>query len=132
MMCQVNAAETGNGSAPSASQSGGGEEADYISLYGMRDNHTFKRYEASTVDDLIAQWRADLKSDFDPDISLCPIIVLRGKEQLRRVGEMVHPNYQLGIPKDEAAVEAFRSAALADPDISRLMAQRQTKERKAR
>jgi hypothetical protein len=93
--------------------------ADNVSLWGMRDDHTFKRYAASTVDELIAAWREDLKTD--SSIALCPVIVMSGQKELRRVGGMLHHHYKFGVPKDETAVAAFREAVLADPDISRLM-----------
>lgn len=94
---------------------------DRVSLWGVYDNHTFTRYEAKSVDELIDAWRQSLKED-DPAISLCPIIVLIGKKEVRRVGEMLHPDYRNGVPKDESAVQAFRETALADPDISRILA----------
>lgn len=95
-------------------------QPDNISMWGMHDNHTFKRYRAKSVDDLINQWRQDVASD--PDISLCPIVVMSGGKELRSVGEMLFPDYQRGGPKDENAVSAFREAAIADPAISRLIA----------
>ena len=94
--------------------------ADSVSLWGMYDNHTFKPYIATTVDGLIAAWRNDLRDD--NGIALCPIIVKSGSKELRRVGAMLHPDYDKGVPMNEVAVSAFREVVLADPDISRLMA----------
>lgn len=96
---------------------------DNISLWGMYDNHTFKEYAAQSVDDFIEQWRADLKTESGSDISLCPIVVNFGEKELRRVGRMLAPNYQKGVPHDEAAVQVFRETAIADPDISRILQQ---------
>lgn len=101
----------------------GADLPDRLGLWGMYDNHTTKRYWAATVDDLIEQWRADIAADPQSIISLCPISVLARKKELRRVGEMLHPDWKArpSVPKDEAAVERYRAAALADPDITRLM-----------
>jgi len=95
---------------------------DNISMWGMYDNHTFTRYYAKTPEELIDEWRKSLRED-DPAISLCPVVVKVGKKELRRVGEMLHPDYVKGVPRDEEAIRAFCAALYADPDISRLMSQ---------
>lgn len=86
-----------------------------VSMWGMYDNHTFTRYEAKTVDELINAWAQSLKDD-DPGISLCPVVVFIGKREVRRVGKMIHPRC------DVEAVKEFRETILADPDISRILA----------
>ena len=95
------------------------KEADRLSFWGMYDNHTFKRYSPKSVDDLISQWRRDLADD-EP-ISLCPVTVLSGETELRRVGEMLHPNYQAKVPRDEHAILKFKRDLMSDPDVRRLL-----------
>ena len=95
-------------------------KADRVSLWGMYDDHTFKKYKSSTVEELIGEWRKDLESG--DDIALCPIIVLSGKKELRRVGNMLHPSHgNTRGPRDEEEVLRFQEEVLADPDIARLM-----------
>lgn len=98
-------------------------EADNVGTYGMTDQHTFVRYSARSVDELIGLWIDSLWEHPDMGIALCPIQVKCGKSTLREVGPMLHYKYDRddGKPYDKAAVEVFRKAALADPDISRLM-----------
>ena len=94
---------------------------DSAPIYGMNDDHTFKKYDkAKNVDDLLSLWREDIAKGHD--ISLCPVRVYAGKKQIREVGKMLHPDYRTRQPKDETAVEAFRIALKCDPDIPRLMA----------
>ncbi len=93
--------------------------ATRIAMHAMHDSHCFVRYYASNVDELIGLWRRDLLHG-EP-LALCPIIVLSGDRELRRVGKMVHYGFR-GRGPDEEAINAFRAAILADPDISRIMA----------
>lgn len=95
------------------------QEADKISMWGMHDDHSFRRYKSKTVDELLRHWIADVESGVD--VSLCPIIVLSGKKELRRVGNMLFCDYKTQKPKDMDAVKKFRSAVLADTEITRLM-----------
>jgi hypothetical protein len=79
----------------------------------MYDCHAFHKFNPTSVDDLIEQWRA-LKHPKYGSTALCPAIVSCGKAERRRVGKMVHTDN----PDD---VEAYRQAILADPDIPRLL-----------
>jgi hypothetical protein len=85
----------------------------------MHDNHTFKEFRARSIDDLIEQWRKAMVDD--TGLALCPIIVLSGDKELRRVGRMLHPAYKTPSSNSWPDVDAFRAEVLADPDISRLM-----------
>jgi hypothetical protein len=105
---------------PVCPQCGHESKADRVSLWAMFDDHTFKRYSAKSVDDFIEKWRADLKNE---DSALCPVIVMAGAVEMRRIGKMVHPDWGKGAPRDESAVAEFREAVLADPDIARIMSQ---------
>jgi hypothetical protein len=95
-------------------------EADRVSLWYMTDDHTFRRPKAKSIDELIEGWRRDIKHD--SGLMLCPVIVLCSDKEVRRVGEAVHANYRTGEPDSETAVNAYRLALLADPDVERLMA----------
>lgn len=57
-------------------------------IFGMRDNHTFKRYLCDTVEEIVVAYARDVE-DREID-SLCPAIVsiLPGKDS--RIGEMIH------------------------------------------
>jgi hypothetical protein len=109
-----------------------GQLADRVSIYGMYDMHLFHPIEGATVAQVIANWRAhnrkprpamvgDRKVDDMGPSSLCPIIVLQGKTELRRVGPMVFQRGDDRAACDEVALEAWRTAALSDPDIQRLL-----------
>lgn len=111
-----------------------GDLADRVSIHGMYDMHLFHSIAGATVDEVIANWRAHnaieqpamvdgRKVDDMGESMLCPIIVLAGKQELRRVGQMIFPRGERGSC-DKVALEAWRSAALADPDIPRLLKSR--------
>ena len=103
-------------------------QADGISVWGMYDSHLFHRHKGSTVDEVIADWKAHnskpnmayVGNDKTPrDIGtteLCPAIVLCGKKELRRIGQMVF------WPPKEKDLAAWRKAMLDDPDVPRLLA----------
>lgn len=94
--------------------------ATRVSCWGMYDCHAFHKFHAETVDGVIAAWKDYCTNERDakyggPD-GLCPVIVLEGDKELRRVGPMVH-----GLD-DAKRLKEWRDACLADPDIPRLLA----------
>ena len=93
-----------------------------IAMHGMYDNHSFIKFSAENVDELLGKWRKTLRDS--GDCSLCPVIVIADDKEVRRVGKMLHPDYSRGgiVPKSEAEVEKFRWELLNDPDIPRIMA----------
>ncbi len=90
--------------------------ADRLSVYWMFDDHTFHKLPTGTIDEIIAAADKVLG-----DGMLCPIIILAGDKELRRVGHGAH-RYSCSSVVDEykSQVEAWRVAAYADPDIVRL------------
>jgi hypothetical protein len=111
-------------------------EANRVSIHGMYDCHLFHAVEGSTVAEVIGNWRLH-NQQFQPAIvggkevkdlgpsGLCQIIVLSGEKELRRVGPMVFSRGpRLAGQCDEKALQEWRDAALADPDIPRLLAER--------
>jgi hypothetical protein len=108
--------------------------ADRVSSHVMYDCHLFRALKGRTVDELIADWQRETNA---PDSNygrpmLCPLIVMQGKTELRRVGPMVHELYSWqamdgeAIRKQRDTLAKWREAALADPDISRILAARST------
>lgn len=95
-----------------------------VSCWAMYDCHAFTRLRGTTVDELIDHWkRLCDKPDEYGQPSLCPIIVMEDDKEIRRVGEMVFPHdgYR-SKAKIADDISRFRQEALADPDISRLLA----------
>lgn len=105
-----------------------------ISIVGMYDMHLSHRVKGATVDEVIENWKTHIASpipaivgereveDLGPS-SLCPATVLLGKKEVRRVGKMVHPDWNTRAPSSEQDVEQYRQALLVDPDIPRLLAE---------
>lgn len=99
-------------------------QANRVSCWAMYDCHAFQKLEGSSVDEVIDHW---LRLCDNPDEygkpSLCPIIVLTDDKELRRVGPMVFPDGGHRPTHQVAAdLQKFKQAALADPDISRILA----------
>lgn len=93
--------------------------ANRLGLHAMYGNHTFHKFtHVTSPDDLTHQWIA-MGGGRENDIVLCPVIVLNGKQELRRVGRMLFDANEV------EKVEAFKAALLADPDVVRLMAETQ-------
>ena len=110
------------------------DKADRVSIHGIYDMHLFHRYTGATVDEVIANWRQHISEPIpamvgDREIEdmgptdLCDAIVLSDKKELRRVGGMVFADSETRAPRDENAVERYRQALLADPDIPQLLAE---------
>lgn len=108
--------------------------ADSVSIHGMFDCHLFERFTGKSVDELIDNYLEFIKEDTMgtfagsdkvhnigvPD--LCPAIVMSGEKELRRVGPMVGArSYKCGGKLDKKALEEYRAALKADPDIPRLL-----------
>jgi hypothetical protein len=115
-----------------------------VSIHGMYEAHLFHDIEGRTVDEVIKNWLqhnakkqpaivgGDYCSDLGPSM-LCPAIVLDAKgKELRRVGSMVFPDdNNRRKPASSVALEAYRNALSADPDIPRLLATVAADSRKA-
>ncbi len=92
-------------------------EADNVSAWLMHDNHTFTRLTGPTVADVVAQ--ALMVHEQTKDGMLCPVTVMSGKVELRRVGKPVHLYNKNGEWQKDLA--EWLSAVISDPDISRLL-----------
>ncbi len=92
-------------------------EADNVSAWLMHDNHTFTRLRGPTVADVVAE--ALMVHEQTKDGMLCPVTVMSGKVELRRVGKSVHLYSKNGEWQKDLA--EWLSAVIADPDISRLL-----------
>ena len=85
----------------------------------MADCHVFAPLSGSTLDEIVEHaitFNAD--AEWGSYGSLCPVSVLRGKRELRRVGSMVHFR-QRGDRGDPLAIAAWIAACDKDPDIMR-------------
>lgn len=92
-------------------------EADSVSAWLMHDNHTFTRLTGKTVADLVAN--ALMVHEQSRDGMLCPVTVMNGKRELRRVGKSVHFYSKNGDWQKDLAAWLF--AVSDDPDITRLL-----------
>lgn len=91
--------------------------ADKVSTYAMYDCHLFRQLKGASIDEVIADWQQECAAP-DPRYGapyLCPVIVMDGENEIRRVGKMVFRDSEL---------PAYRAALLADADIVRLLADR--------
>ena len=105
--------------------------ADELSISGMFDCHLFCRFSGNTVDEIIDAWRDQISKPYPAIVggrevgdlgatALCPIIVLGNGEELRRVGPMVSLEWSTRQPQEDKLAK-WRAAALADPDITKLL-----------
>lgn len=97
-----------------------------ISPHLMYDCHLFRPCVGSTVDEIIADFVAEVRKPHERygKPMLCPIIVLEGKREIRHVGEMVFPRWhheKSFETVNESQLRKWRDAVLADPDIPRLV-----------
>ena len=98
--------------------------ANRVSAYVMYDCHLFRQLRGNSVDALIEEWRKEC-ADPDPKYGapyLCPVIVLDGERELRRVGRMVFREGPSTWPETDDAVRDWRRAVESDPEISRILA----------
>jgi len=86
--------------------------ANRVSCWGMYDAHLFHRFEGLTPEEIAEKWKTHKDPKYGKTM-LCPVIVLEGDKEIRRVGPAVH--HEDGLPK-------WLSACNADPDIPRLLA----------
>jgi hypothetical protein len=107
--------------------------ADRLSIHGMYDMHLFHKIHGKSVDELIDNWRKHIAEPIpamvgdrnidDMGVSwFCPVIVLSGETEVRRVGKGIFADYKTRAPRSEDDVNEFRQALLDDPDITRLLA----------
>lgn len=93
---------------------------DSIGIWYMHDNHTFTKIYGTTLDAVLAAADAvEAESSYG---MLCPVHLLSGKQEIRRVGPCVHS----GSSKDtkdkwSAGKAAWRLALEADADVMRLL-----------
>ena len=100
-----------------------GPLATKISAHVMYDCHLFRRLNGTSVDELIADWRRECANP-DPNYGapyLCPVIVMDGDKELRRVGDMVFREGPSSWPETDDAVRDWKIAVESDPDIPRLL-----------
>ena|SRR6185437_8503399 len=100
--------------------------ADRLGAHLMYDCHVFRRGKGTTVRELVEDWRKEYNKpgDYGRPV-LCPVIVLDGKKELRRVGTMVHEIYQdtpANRAKQQREIQEWIDACESDPDIPRLLA----------
>ena len=107
-----------------------------VSIHGMYGCHLFHQIPGATVDEVIANWMAHNEvlqpaivggrpvPDLGPSILCSAMVMGADDKELRRVGGMIFPEGETRQPKCPEEVEAWRAALLADPDIPRLLAQR--------
>lgn len=94
--------------------------ANRLGAHLMYDCHLFRRANGSTVREVAADWQQerDVPDECYGEPMLCPVIVLDGTKELRRVGTMVHP----GSEKEGEQLKRWIEECEADPDIPRLLA----------
>ena len=89
-----------------------------VKFYFMFDGHAFARIKGDTLDAIIDRAR---ELNADPEYGsygmLCPVIKLRGDEEVYpRIGKGVHFK-QRGDQGDPVAIAAWKAACEADADI---------------
>lgn len=94
------------------------KEADGISFWYMHDNHCFTKLYGETLDEILRV--ADEVERESPWGMLCPVNVLNGDIELRRIGKGVHSH-----GKETASwvngKKAWREDVEKDADIMRLL-----------
>ena len=93
-----------------------------VSVHGMYDCHLFTRYDGATPEAIVEAWLAENANPHERygTVSLCPVCVLDGTRELRRVGPMIHYDYATKKSRDPTP---WLVAVNADPDIRRLLAE---------
>lgn len=99
--------------------------ATRVSTHVMFDCHLFGELKARTVQGLVDEWRMFIKggakySERYGPAYLCPVSVMDGDKELRRVGTMVFPD----SGECDRELGKWLREVNADPDIARLLAQR--------
>jgi len=94
-------------------------EPDRVSIWYMRDNHTFAKIYGTLVDDILS--KADAIEKSYPWGMLCSVTLLIGFKELRRVGSEVHSH---GLENPGIWIEGkkkWRIDVENDMDIMRLL-----------
>ena len=94
------------------------EPADRISIYYMHDNYTFSKLRGSTIESIFSE--ADVLARDSRCGMLCPVIVLSGKKELRRVGSTAHAPCSSTDKWEEGKIK-WREEVEKDADIMRLL-----------
>lgn len=85
-------------------------------FYYMHDNHTFTRLYGTTVDEILKE--ADRVESSSSYGMLCPVILMRGNKEVRRVGTSVHSGSRNDTKiKWNEGKEIWKKEVLADNDI---------------
>lgn len=97
------------------------EQVDGVRFYFMHDNHCFTKLHGATLDEILA--RADEVEAESSYGMLCPVILLHGEKEVRRVGKVAHGKGSKD-PKDywNTGKAAWRESVEADADVMRLLA----------
>ena len=96
------------------------QKPDSISIWYMHDNHTFTKLYGKTLKAVLA--RADAIEAESSYGMLCPVHVLQGKQELRRVGPCVHAGSRKDTKdKWNAGKAAWKAAMKSDADVMRLL-----------
>jgi hypothetical protein len=95
---------------------------DSLSLYFMHDGHWFTKLEGNTVDEMLEHADAIESSEDGSYGSLCPISLMRGKREIRTVGQMVHSRGS-SDSKDmwNKGKAAWKAVVMADTDVQRIL-----------
>lgn len=92
--------------------------ANRVSCWGMYDCHAFVKFEADTIDGVFEAWKAkcaEKKGSRYGAPDLCPIIVMDGQKELRRVGSMIYIDTPQGWHR-------WLDPVRADPEIAGVLA----------
>lgn len=88
-----------------------------LSIYYMHDNHCFTKLKGNSIEDVLKE--ADRIENDSPFGALCPVTVLCGKKELRRVGPMVHSHGESKIAWEEGK-KLWREEIMRDLEIMSL------------
>jgi hypothetical protein len=98
--------------------------ATHVRTHFMYDCHLFHHSDARSIDELVKLWQAECEKPdkrYGPPM-LCPVIVMEGEKEVRRVGHMVFPK----TPYSECDLGSWLDPVRRDPDIERLLGERGT------
>ena len=97
-----------------------GNQPDEAKVYYMHDNHTFSPLLGTTLDEMLAQ--ADGMAKESPGGMLCPPILLKNGQEMRRLQQVAHAPYDLkSVQKWEDGKKAWRLECENDADVMRLL-----------
>lgn len=87
---------------------------DRASFWYMHDNHTFSRL-TGTVEEIVAAAREWAKKS--PWGMLCPVTLLRGEKEIRRLKKCVHAQRELGDTTE------WEAEVRSDADVMRILSE---------